>query len=99
MTLTRHEATGTAVSSTLPLVDQSKSANRGDGDDHPDEPRSSGPMPDTRSLRRARAERTSRVALPLPWPVQSRRPALAEIIGGRRARTAVMICTGSMPWT
>jgi hypothetical protein len=36
--------------------------------------------------------------LPLPWLCQSRSPALADIIGGRRVRTAVMISSGSIPW-
>jgi len=30
--------------------------------------------------------------------VQSRSPALADIIGARRVRTAVMISSGSIPW-
>jgi hypothetical protein len=29
---------------------------------------------------------------------QSLSPALADIIGARRVRTAVMISSGSMPW-
>jgi hypothetical protein len=45
----------------------------------------------------ATAERKCSVTLPLPWFVPSRSPALADIIGARRARTAVMISSGSMP--
>jgi hypothetical protein len=33
-----------------------------------------------------------------PCLVQSRSPALADIIGARRVRTAAMISSGSMPW-
>jgi hypothetical protein len=36
-------------------------------------------------------------ALPLHAVDQSRRPALADIIGARRVRTAVMISSGSIP--
>jgi hypothetical protein len=46
----------------------------------------------------ARAERKRSVTLPLPWFFQSRSPAVADIIGARRVRTAVMISSGSMPW-
>jgi hypothetical protein len=46
----------------------------------------------------ARAERKRSVTLPPPWFVQSRSPALADIIGARRVRTAAMISSGSMPW-
>jgi hypothetical protein len=35
--------------------------------------------------------------LPLGSVAQSRSPALADIIGARRARTAAMISSGSMP--
>jgi hypothetical protein len=47
----------------------------------------------------ARAERKRKrsVALPLPWVVQSRSPALADITGARRLCTAMMISSGSMP--
>ena len=47
----------------------------------------------------ARAERERRGA-PAPWLGldQSRSPALADIIGARRVRTAVMISSGSIPW-
>ena len=38
-------------------------------------------------------------ALPLADAVaQSRNPAVADIIGARRARTAAMISSGSIPW-
>jgi len=37
------------------------------------------------------------VALPLATRGQSRSPAVADIIGARRARTAVMISSGSIP--
>jgi hypothetical protein len=46
----------------------------------------------------ARAERKRWLTLPLPCFVQSRSPALADIIGARRVRTAVMISSGSIPW-
>ena len=52
-------------------------------------------MPERRSLRRA--ERKRRVALPLYWFAQRRSPALADIIGARLVRTAVMISSGSIP--
>ena len=61
-----------------------------------DEPRSSGPAPDRRSLRQGGAEALG--GAPAAWFVQSRSPALADIIGARRVRTAVMISSGSMPW-
>jgi hypothetical protein len=41
------------------------------------------------------------VTLPLGVAVavdQRRSPALADIIGARRVRTAVMISSGSIPW-
>jgi hypothetical protein len=58
------------------------------------------------SLRGARADACLRPgeagaprALPPVAPVaQSRSPALADIIGARRVRTAAMISSGSMPW-
>ena len=47
----------------------------------------------------ARAERERRTLSLVPFVAvdQSRRPALADIIGARRVRTAVMISSGSMP--
>jgi hypothetical protein len=53
--------------------------------------------PDTRF---AMPEREHQSALPLVAgrSGQSLSPALADIIGARRVRTAVMISSGSMPW-
>ena len=48
-----------------------------------------GLAPDRRAFRKA--ERKRLVTLPLPWFVQSRCPALADMIGGHRVRTALMI--------
>jgi hypothetical protein len=61
-----------------------------------DEPRRSGPTPDGRRF--ARAERKRRLALPLPWSIQSRSPALADIIGARRVRTALTISSAAIAW-
>jgi hypothetical protein len=49
----------------------------------------------------AQTKRERAEALPLVPVVavdQSRSPALADIIGARRVRTAVMISSGSIPW-
>jgi hypothetical protein len=46
------------------------------------------------------AQRERAVALPLGFAVsvESRRPALADIMGARRMWTIAMISSGSMPW-
>jgi hypothetical protein len=53
-----------------------------------------------RDTRFVREEREYRSALPLRpgRSGQSLSPALGDIIGARRVRTAVMISSGSMPW-
>jgi hypothetical protein len=47
---------------------------------------------------RVQAKRERRSAPACNLVIQSRSPALADIIGARRARTATMVSSGSMPW-